>query len=1027
MWGTMRTRSTSGALAVWILSLAFLCPQAQAGDEGSIEGTVKDPSGAAVSGALLKASNLQTAATFNATSNENGLFQFPVVVVGTYELTLERAGFAPLVLKDVLVTVGARVNLTLTLSIVGRAESVLVSGTPLLETSRSQVSSIVGEQVINALPVNGRNFNDFTLLLPGVTRDVRTGLVSFAGQRSMNSLLVDGVDTNQTHFGIPMGGGGGARAPYQFSLATVQEFQVNSNAYSAELGRAGAGVVNVVTKSGTNELHGTGFWYYRDRSMNANDSVNKLNGSPKSPYHFNQFGATLGGPILKDRLFFLIGYDGQRSTTQNSVFLNLPRGFTFSPDPVVAGFQQKALAYLTARSNSWKRTFDQNVTFAKVDWQMAPAQLLTGRWNRQRFTGLGQENFGPENSLEHTGTSLVDTDALSLSLTSTLSPSRINVARFSYVSSNEPGSAYSPNPEANVFEGGQLVLTVGRNPISPRHNQIQRLEWSDTLSLLRGRHSLKIGGDALWDRIAFFNTGNFSGSYRFNTLDSFGRSLAGTPIPMAGEFYRQSFSGTGAPGARNHPDFTEWAGFVQDEWRVAPRLTFNLGARYDLQVMAKPTVKNPSPALADAGLDTSFVPTDKNNFAPRLGFAWTPFANSRFLVRGGYGIFYAITPSLMTARSFFQNGVTVQTFTFDADNDPAFIPAYPDTLCGPPDPSGVPPSCPAPQGAGGNPTLVFFSPRYVQPYVQQGSFGVEMEAQKNLAVSVSYLWVKGTDLQRTVDVNLATPTTRTTIGIANTTTVLAYQAFTGRRPIPGFDRIWNFESAASSTYHGLAVQVNKRLAHNFQFLGTYTLSKVIDDVPDHFTVNPGFDDFDQLSDSTNPRADRGPGANDQRHRLVLSGVWNLNYGRDLSRPARSILGGWEVSGIFTAQSGHPYSGLVNYDLNNDGNAATDRTPGLGRNTFYLPVTVSLDPRLMREVSLTERAKLQFIWEAFNVLNHGNWNSVRTTQYSRSNDSSVCRIAGTPCLVPQNTGLTAFGTPTSTSGPRIMQLSAKFVF
>lgn len=482
------------------------------------------------------------------------------------------------------------------------------------------------------------------------------------------------------------------------------------------------------------------------------------------------------------------------------------------------------------------------------------------------------------------------------------------------------------------------------------------------------------------------------------------------------------------PGARVHPNFTEWAVFVQDELRVAPHLTLNLGTRYDLQVMARPTVKNPSSALAAAGLDTSFVPTDKNDLAPRLGFAWTPLPTSRFLVRVGYGIFYAMTPSIMTARPFFQNGLTVVTKTFRGGTPgAAIIPAYPNTLCGPPDPSGLPPSCVAPAIADGNPTLVFFSPRYVQPYTQQGSVGIEIEPQKDLAVSVGYLWVKGTHLQRTRDVNLAAPTSPVSIGIADTNAVLTYQQFTLPRPIVGFDRIWLFESAASSTYHGLVLQANRRLANNFQFLASYTLGKVIDDVPDHFTVNPGFDDFGQISDSSNPRADRGPGANDQRHRFVLSGIWRLDYAQNLSRVAKAILGGWEMSGIFAAQSGHPYSGLVNSDLNKDGNAANDRTPGLGRDTFYLPSTVSSDPRVTRNVQLTERLKLQLTWEAFNVVNHTNVTGVRTTQFSLSTTPGVCAIAGVTCLVPQNSGLSAFGTPTATSGPRIIQLYAKLVF
>jgi hypothetical protein len=186
-------------------------------------------------------------------------------------------------------------------------------------------------------------------------------------------------------------------------------------------------------------------------------------------------------------------------------------------------------------------------------------------------------------------------------------------------------------------------------------------------------------------------------------------------------------------------------------------------------------------------------------------------------------------------------------------------------------------------------------------------------------------------------------------------------------------------------------------------------------------------DFRMLSDPSNPRADRAAGINDQRHRLVLSGIRELNYADRLPRRAKAIFSGWELSGILTAQTGQPYSGMVNFDLNNDGNSANDRTPGLGRDTFYLPATVSFDPRVTRNVQLTERAKVQFIWEAFNVFNHGNITGVRTTQFARSTSPAVCGIAGTPCLVPQNIGLSAFGRPTASSGARIMQLSARFVF
>jgi hypothetical protein len=993
-----------------------------AGNEGSLEGTVVDPTGAASPGVTLRIRNLGTSATFTATSGPEGLFRFPVLPVGSYELEARQKGFATLILNEVMVSVGARVNLTLSLQIAAREEAIVVGGeTPLVETTRSQVSSVVGAQLIGNLPVNGRDFLDFVLLTPGVTRDAFGGL-SFAGQRKMNSLLVDGADNNNTFFGEALGSVGFRTTPYQFSQSSVAEFQVNTNAYSAELGRAGAGVINAVTKSGTNELHGELFWYYRDRALNATDLINKTNELPKSPFHFNQFGAGLGGPLRKNRLFFYFVYDGQRSTASNSVFLNLPGGFALSSDPAVAAFQQQALDYLRPRATSWIRTFDQDTYFVKSDWQIGRAHQLSARWNGQRFTGKNLENSGPQNSLEHTGASLANNDTLAFSLTSALSASLVNVARFSYVRSDGPGRANSPNPEAAVFEGGQLVLTIGRNPISPRENSIRRGQWSDTLSYSRGRHLWKAGAEALVDRITFFTAVNFSGSYRFNSLESFGRNLAGMPAPEPGERYIQAFSGEGTPGTTVHPDFVALGAFLQDEWRLRPSLTLNLGLRYDRQWVATVPVSNPAPALAAAGLDTGFTPGDGNNFAPRFGFAWSPWRDNRLAVRGGYGIFYWYTPSISSSRAHFQNGITVQTRTIAG----ASIPLYPNTLCGPPDPFGEPPSCPAPGGV--DPPLLFlFDPDYVQPWAQQGSFGLEFELRKDLSISANYLWVQGTHLIRIRDINLGTPTTPTTIGIAGTTTQLTFQDFTLPRPIAGFDRISLIESNARSSYHGLALQASKRFSRNFALLASYTLSKVIDDVPEATGVNPPASDRRLLSDPSNPRADRGPGINDQRHRFVFSGIWQLNYANGMSGWSRAILGGWELSSIATAQSGQPYSGLVNFDLNQDGNAATDRTPGLGRHTFNLPWQSSLDLCVMRNVAMSERTRLQFIWEAFNLFNRANVIGVRTTQFSRSAFAASCGIAGTPCLVPQNTGLTAFGTPTQTAGPRIMQLALKVLF
>jgi len=412
---------------------------------------------------------------------------------------------------------------------------------------------------------------------------------------------------------------------------------------------------------------------------------------------------------------------------------------------------------------------------------------------------------------------------------------------------------------------------------------------------------------------------------------------------------------------------------------------------------------------------------DANNFAPRLGFAWTPLRGKRLVVRGGYGLFFARLQDIIAGRTHAQNGVSVETRTFTG----ASIPAYPNTLCGPPDPSGLPPSCPPPTG--GSDSLMLFSQNYVQLYDQHASLGIEYQLQNDWAISTSYLMVKGTHLPRWQDVNLSTSTTPTNIGIAGTNTVLTYQRFTAR-PILGFDRIFFLASEANSTYHGMAVQMNKRFSNNFQFLAGYTLGRVIDDRPEAINFNAGgLNDALLLSNSFNPRADRGPSVEDVRHRFVLSGFWDLNYANRLSKTRKALLGGWQLSGILAVQSGVPYSGLVNFDLNNDGNSQTDRTPGQPRNTFRQPATVSIDPRVTRNVAIKEQLRVQFICEAFNALNRANITDLRITQFSRSASAGVCGIAGTPCLVRQNAGITAFGAPAATLGPRVMQFALKLLF
>src|SRR5690349_16357744 len=818
------------------------------GNQGAVEGSVVDSSGAAVPDAALTATNIATGISFQTRSGPDGLFVFPVLPVGNYTIEVQHSGFAKLARKDVNVTVGSRLNLALKLSVAGETTSVTVtSETPLIETTRSQVSTTVNDAAIQNLPTNGRNFINFALLTPGVTLDVRGGDISFAGQRgTLNSLIVDGSDNNNTFFGQSLGRTGSGRAPYQFSEDAVQEFQVNSNAYSAEFGHAGGAVINVVTKSGTNTFHGTAFEFFRDKGLNANDPINKQRRQPRSPYHFNQFGGNVGGPIIKDKLFFFFDYDGQRNTLPNTVFLGV------TPPASPTANQQTALTYLQARDGSWIRTQNQNVYLGKVDWRLGADELLSVRYNAQRFNGAGFENGGPQNSSEHTGASNVVTDTLTGSLNSTLSTRIVNVVRAGYTRDNEPGLSNSINPEVTVFQGGVTSLVMGRNFFSPRFTNIHRGEFGDTVTLIHGRHSIKTGFNALADRIANFFPGNFSGAYTFNSLEGFGCNLNGGGAacftgPDATDRFVQAFAGSGTSGPTTNPNFQEYSAFAQDEWRLRTGLTLNLGLRYDLDLIAQPPTLNNAASLTAAGIFTNKIHNDHANFGPRIGIAWSPLG-SKLVVRTGYGIFYGRTPAIAVGTAFSNNALNVQTLTFTGAN----IPQYPNTMCGAPTAS---PSCAAPTGGtAGVPSIYVFQPDYREPDVQQANLGVEYQIQPTMSVQVNYLWVKGTHLTRTLDVNLQGPETPVTVGFVGSTQTATVERITQPRPIAGFARIEEFQSNSNSFYNGLTVQMNKRLSHNYQLLASYTFGKVIDDTPDATSVVPfSSDDAKMVQDPLNIR------------------------------------------------------------------------------------------------------------------------------------------------------------------------------
>ena len=974
-------------LAVCLLSISITTLGQSQANTGNIEGRVTDPNAASVPNVTVTATNLATGLSKNAQTNDEGIYRIVFLPPGVYKVETRGAqGFVPGTFTNVVVTVGGQTPLDIQLAVGNTAVSMVdVSAEgQVVETARTSISSVVNERAIQNLPVNGRNFLDFATLTPSVVRDpTRQGDLAVGGQKgTLNSLQVDGADNNNTFFGQSFGRTG-TRPPYQFSEESVQEFQVNQNGFSAEFGRAGGAVINVVTKSGTNDWHGSAFEFFRDEALNSNTPILTARGQKRPKSQINQFGATVGGPIKRDRAFFFFAYDGQRSNIPNVV--DAPNFFA-QPASIQNLLAPKMQTYQIGR--------DQDVFMAKSDIRLNNANQLVLRFNQQNFTGNNNENGGPLSVEEHSGNSVAKTTTFSGSLISTLSPVLINDFRFQFGRDREPGEANSDETEARIQTGGGF-LQLGRNNFSPRETTIKRVQFIDVVSLTHGEHSLKFGADFNFDRVFNFFPGLFTGQYTFNSYALF---ASNTPAS-----FTQNFAGTGTTGGTTNPDLNEYGVFVQDDWRVTPKLTLNLGLRYDLQDLADPTVRNPSPALAAVGLDTTTPVQDANNFAPRFGFSYG--FDDKTVVRGGFGIFFGRTPAIMLGTAHSQNGIQVTGVSLNCTLVPNPCLVYPNIFNAPP------------TGGGVNPSLYLFAKDYAQPYVMQGRLGVERELFANTSLSVNYLFFRGVHISRTRDINLGVPVPTTVTDPAGTQfTVLRHPV---ARPIPGFARISLFESTADSRYSALAAELKRRFTRGFQFIAAYTYSDTSDNRPDQTMVVVGADDAKGLQNNLDITSDWGRSDLDIKHRFVFSPVYEIGSVQKDNDFARQLLSNWIFSGIITLQSGFAYSALIAGDANRDSNPSTDRVPGTRRNDFTTPNIYVFDARVTKTFKFGENYSVSLLGEAFNLFNRSNVATVNTGRYGIASSSALVLTNPAPS--------TPFGGPRTFLGERQIQLGVRFKF
>jgi hypothetical protein len=1076
----------AGILAT-LVGAAVFAPSARAQDSatGAIRGTVVDPSGSRIAQATIVVVSVATGARYSATSDGEGRFAFDLLPPGDYSARAAAQGMSPQVSPPLHVEVGGAAELEFRLGIAGPQENVTVSGAPqLVDTKPSGVSAILDERAIADLPLNGRRFSDLMLLSPGVTQDPRSltsstnGDLSFGGIRGFqNSFLVDGGDYNNAFFAQARGL---YRAPYQFSNEVVQEFRVSSNTYGAELGRAGGAVVNVITKSGSNHWHGTGFYFLRDSAFGAADDFMPFEpqsqppcqqaSGPQSQQTINphsqqqQGGGTLGGPLKRNKVFFFAGFDQHYFHVPNVVeFLNgtmqvVPQAGTgpYAPGDYEANDEAlvcAAATQLNSLAGAYPAAQIGNAAYAKLDINLSPRHQLALRFNSSHYWGSNNVFLDPASpvtydSISDNGSETVATDTGSVSLTSGFTPRLISHLRAQF--SQDLRQSYT-NTSDTLIKIPDIIDGIGRSDLLPRATREHRAQLAETLSFETSRHSWKFGGDSLLTWIYDFFPSQQSGEYIFDpikvnqfTFEPQESGLELTPLRAYAHgvphYYIQNFGPAGS-----HPDSNDYAAFAQDTIRVTGHLALNLGVRWDLQTFTTAGLLS-NPLFPPSGK----VPFKPYNFGPRAGLAYSLGKTHPLVVRAGYGLFYVRIPQIYNSAIATDNGITDAQVFLNNNNyyDHLVFPAYPNPLASC---SLTAPSCALPSGftEGVTNEVSAFAPNFVTPRVQQASLTLERELAGHTTVAVSYLYVYGEHLIRALDVNLPPPVALTYPIFDSTGSIFDNGYYTVDsfatwqytqsltcpfppcinplgRPIAQLGSIDEFQSAAASVYNGATLTINRRVSRGAYLRLSYTYAHAIDDGQDALVAGEPA----TVQNSYAPNAERGPSVTDQRHRLVVAFSMEPHPFHRGNEFLGDLFNDWKLSSLVTAGSGRPVNATVDGDPNQDGNYDNDRLPGYSRNAFTGPDYASADVRLTRRLRLGERYKLQLTAEAFNLLNRDN-QRVEITSNGLTVDATTfvqytVYVNGVPAPAyyqqPQN-----FLKPNAAYAPRQIQLGLKFIF
>ena len=958
-----------------IVLLAFFILVAEVGaqetvNNASLAGRVTDASGAVIGNAAVSVRADATDVTSKTTTDAAGRFRFPYLQVGAYEVTVHEDGFSD-AKRAVTLTIGAAFNLPVTLT-PGAEQTVAVDAeATLLEADRSQITATVSQNEVANLPYNGRSFLDLALLVPGVsptntaanqlfaeTSAVGGQGISVSSQRNFsNSFIVDGLSANDDAAGL---------VQTSFGLDVIQEMQVVTSGGQAEFGRALGGYINFVSKSGGNTLHGDVYGYLRNKNLNANNALSQT----QLPYTQVQYGASLSGPVVKDRTFYFANFEQRQLNQTGIITITAANAAAINTVLRTSAYPGQLLNISsTSPTTIYPNPVRSSNFFGKVDHKISDRDQISARYSLYHVSSANSRGAGGT-SYTSAAAGLDDLDqTIAVSNIFTISPRTVNETRGQFTNSNLQAPVNDPVGPAVSISGVASFGTLSSSPTA-RHDRLYEIV--DNVSHQAGPHAMRAGADFLFNDLTITYPQSIRGNYAFSSLANFQKGIYST--------FTQSFGNYVVPQTNPNVGF-----YAQDEWKVSPSLTINAGLRYDLQFLKT-------------------LNTDANNLSPRIGFAYSPFANHGTLVRGSFGLFYDRVPLRALSNALQSDGNTTainsDTFTTIALSfGQAGAPVFPNIGSGY-TATTIPPNVRI--------SLSTMDLHMQNAYSEQASLEVDQQITPSSNLSISYQHLRG--LHLLVSVNLNTPTCYSSVDPVNLC-----------RPNSAYANNKQYRSSADSYYDGLSVSYVQRPVRWGSYRVSYTWSKAIDNVSEFFFSSP--------VNNFNLREDRSLSDDDQRHRVVFDAT--IHSSMDSARTvAQKLTHGFQLGGILQYYSALPFNVLTGQNsiqttalrpcapgyvltptaANTCGNAL----PGtmIGRNAGVGFDSFNLNVRLSRTVPLGERFKLQGIVEAFNALNHRN-NQIPNGTFG----------TGTYPIAPSTT----FGQATAVADPRNIQLALKLSF